>query len=81
MQTGTIIRFIEERGFGFVRPNDGGRSLFFYITAWQDRSIEPQEGQEVSFELANNNRTGRMRAVNVRLFQAQDAAAIAWLRR
>jgi hypothetical protein len=34
MMQGTIATVVEERGFGFVRPDAYGKDLFFHISAW-----------------------------------------------
>lgn len=31
LQTGTVVNFNEEKGFGFIRPDGGGDNLFFHI--------------------------------------------------
>lgn len=66
MIRGTIKTYLADRGFGFINPAGGGGHQFFHCTQWQERHVEPQEGQEVTFEIANNSRTGKLQAVNVR---------------
>lgn len=70
MQRGFIKAYNQERGFGFIQPVGGGGHQFFHCTQWQERHIEPQEGQEVSFEIAHNSRSGKPQAVGVRLMGA-----------
>lgn len=54
MATGKIKRIVRDRGFGFIKPDDGGEDLFFHRTGIQTEpgftfdSIE--EGTRVEFE-------------------------------
>ena len=61
-QFGAIITYFEEKGFGFLRPENGGRDIFFHIS----RVIEAQAtdltpGTRVAYELGMD-RTGKMAA-------------------
>jgi CspA family cold shock protein len=49
--TGTVKWFSDEKGFGFITPDDGGRDLFVHhsnIDADGYRSLS--EGSKVSYE-------------------------------
>ncbi len=51
MATGTVKWFSDDKGFGFITPDDGGRDLFVHYTGIQDdgyRSLA--EGAKVSYE-------------------------------
>ena len=51
MATGTVKWFSDEKGFGFITPDDGGRDLFVHhtsITADGYRSLA--EGAKVSYD-------------------------------
>jgi CspA family cold shock protein len=51
MATGTVKWFSDEKGFGFITPDDGGRDLFVHfsgITGDGYRSLP--EGSKVSYE-------------------------------
>ena len=37
MQSGTIVK-TNEKGFGFIKPDGGGKDMFFHVTGMQDRS-------------------------------------------
>ncbi|HLE26327.1 MAG TPA: cold shock domain-containing protein [Thermodesulfobacteriota bacterium] len=67
---GTIKKLIKDRGFGFIRAEDG-REIFFHRTAVQDANFESlTEGQSVEFDVEKNpkdSRTKGPRAVNVRV--------------
>jgi CspA family cold shock protein len=52
MATGTVSKFIDEKGFGFITPDDGGKDVFVHHTDIQMdgfKSLKP--GQRVQFEL------------------------------
>jgi cold shock protein len=61
---GTIKRLIRDRGFGFIRGEDG-QEVFFHRSALQGLDFDGlREGEKVSFELERGNKGPR--AVNVR---------------
>jgi len=67
--TGQIIRLIRERGFGFLRAQDG-REVFFHRTELQDSSFDALRGDEqVEYDMGTDARSGRERAVNLRVIQ------------
>jgi CspA family cold shock protein len=76
-QIGSIITYFEEKGFGFLRPESGGRDVFFHIS----RVVEAQAtdlvpGARVAFELGMD-RTGKMAASMVKLAPAAPPAPAA----
>lgn len=49
--TGTIAR-LKDKGFGFIKPSDGDRDVFFHANALQGISFEElSEGDEVTFDV------------------------------
>jgi CspA family cold shock protein len=64
--TGTIVRIVAQRGFGFIQEQDG-KELFFHATGVTG-SIpfdNLQEGQSVEYEKTRDDRGRGERAVNV----------------
>jgi CspA family cold shock protein len=62
--TGTVKWFSDEKGFGFITPDEGGRDLFVHfsgITGDGYRSLS--EGAKVSFEEENGDKGPK--AINV----------------
>jgi CspA family cold shock protein len=50
--TGTVKWFNDEKGFGFIAPEDGGKDLFAHHTAIQMNGFKTlKEGQRVEFEV------------------------------
>lgn len=65
MATGTVKFFNQEKGFGFITPDNGGADVFVHVSAVQG-SGSLGEGQKVSFELGQDRKTGKSKAENVR---------------
>jgi CspA family cold shock protein len=63
---GTIKKWNDERGYGFIKPDDGGPDVFLHISALP-MGVQPHEGDRVSFELEPDERSGRSRAGHVRV--------------
>jgi CspA family cold shock protein len=64
MPDGTVKWFSDEKGFGFITPDEGGRDLFVHFSSVQGdgyRSLE--EGQRVRFEIQDAEKG--QRAVDV----------------
>jgi CspA family cold shock protein len=47
--TGTVDRFDEMRGFGFIRPESGGSDVFFHQSAVA--GLRPRVGDQVEYRL------------------------------
>ncbi|MFE9400135.1 cold-shock protein [Streptomyces flavidovirens] len=64
-QTGTVKWFNEEKGFGFITPQEGGDDLFVHFKAIESAGFKSlKEGQTVSF-VAEQGQKG-MQAAQVR---------------
>lgn len=52
MANGTVKWFNESKGYGFIRPNDGGEDVFVHYSAIKGSGFRTlAEGQSVSFEV------------------------------
>jgi CspA family cold shock protein len=52
MPSGTVKFFNMDKGFGFIRPDDGTKDVFVHISAVERSGLNGlQEGQKVNFEL------------------------------
>jgi CspA family cold shock protein len=65
MAKGKIKAWKDERGFGFIVPDDGGTDIFFHVTEVADDAGDIAVGREVKFEIGKDPKTGRSKAVNV----------------
>jgi cold shock protein len=57
MATGTVAKFFDEKGFGFITPDGGGKDVFVHfsdIKMQGRRSLAP--GQRVTFDMASESK-------------------------
>lgn len=67
MTIGTVKFFNTTKGFGFIAPSDGGKDVFVHATAVERSELHSLvEGQQVSFELQRDQRSGKDAAVNLK---------------
>jgi CspA family cold shock protein len=67
MTTGTVKFYNDQKGFGFIQPEDGGKDVFVHATALERAGIRHLvEGQKVSFDTEQDRRTGKVAATNLR---------------
>jgi len=62
MQEGIVKFFNESKGFGFIKPADGGADLFVHVTGLMS---DIRENDRVSFEVRDGQKGPS--AVNVRV--------------
>lgn len=74
-QTGSVMTYFEEKGFGFLRPDGGGKDIFFHISRLhQGLATELVAGAKVAFDLGMD-RNGKIAASSVRLLTPAEIAA------
>jgi cold shock protein len=67
MAVGTVKWFNNQKGFGFIQPEEGGADVFVHISAVERAGMSTlQEGQKISFELVTDRRRGKSSAENLR---------------
>ncbi|ACA19807.1 cold-shock DNA-binding domain protein [Methylobacterium sp. 4-46] len=66
MNTGTVKWFNDQKGYGFIQPDDGGKDVFVHISAVERAGLRGlAEGQKVSYELQTDKRSGKVAAANL----------------
>lgn len=72
-QPGSVVTYFEAKGFGFLRPDDGGRDIFFHVSRLvEGLATDLRPGTRVLYELGMD-RTGKMAASSVRIAPPQQA--------
>jgi CspA family cold shock protein len=52
MPVGTVKFFNTQKGYGFIRPDDGSKDVFVHITAVERAGMRSLvEGQKLSYEI------------------------------
>ena len=65
-QTGTVKFFNGDRGYGFIKPDDGGREVFVHISAVEQAWITSlTEGQRIIFDVELDKNGEGPKAVNL----------------
>jgi cold shock CspA family protein len=75
MATGTLVRYLDDRGFGFIaigRGTDVDRAYFAHITEFHKAGVDiPRVGDAYEFEIAERH-DGKLRAINLRAVDVSD---------
>jgi CspA family cold shock protein len=67
-QQGTVKFFNAEKGYGFIKPDDGGRDIFVHITAVETAGLRSlAEGQRISYEIEPDKKGKGPKAVSLQL--------------
>ena len=67
MATGTVKWFNEQKGYGFIQPDSGGKDVFVHISAVERSGLRGlAEGEKITYEVEADRRTGKESAVNLK---------------
>ena len=54
-ETGTVARFMDDKGFGFIKPDSGGKDVFVHHSAIQASGFRSlTQGARVEFDLVQD---------------------------
>lgn len=67
-QQGTVKFFNAEKGYGFIKPDDGGRDIFVHVTAVERAGLATlAEGQRITFEIEPDKKGKGPKAVELKV--------------
>lgn len=65
-QQGTVKFFNADKGYGFIKPDDGGRDIFVHVTAVEQAGLRGlDEGQRITFDVEPDKKGKGPKAVNL----------------
>ena len=68
MATGKVKWFNDQKGYGFIKPDEGGQDIFVHISAVERSGLRSlQEDQAIQYELYTDERRGKTSAVDLKL--------------
>jgi CspA family cold shock protein len=74
-QTGSIVKYFEDKGFGFIRPDNGGKDVFFHISRLTEgAATDLTPGSKILYEVGMD-RTGKTAATSLRVPPPPEPAA------
>lgn len=62
---GTLTRWDDDRGFGYIESTQGGEPIFVHVSAWPHQAGRPRLHQRVTFEIEVGAKGKRARRVQV----------------
>lgn len=65
MSVGTVIRFDDLRGYGFIAPEDGGDDVFVHASDFGEKRHLAQVGVKVRYEAARSERGLKISSLTV----------------
>jgi CspA family cold shock protein len=61
MQVGTVKFYNDQKGYGFIQPDDGSKDVFVHASALERAGMRAlTEGQKVSFDVQEDRRSGKL---------------------
>ena len=67
MATGTVKWYNDQKGYGFIQPDSGGKDVFVHASALERAGMRGlAEGQKVSYDVEADRRSGKESATNLK---------------
>jgi CspA family cold shock protein len=67
-QAGMVKFFNMDKGYGFIKPDDGGRDIFVHITAVEQAGLRSlNEGQRITYDIEPDKKGKGPKAVNLKV--------------
>ncbi|MGR9051074.1 MAG: cold shock domain-containing protein [Gammaproteobacteria bacterium] len=63
---GTLKTWKDDRGFGFIKPDNDDKDIFIHISAFKDAGRRPWRGDIIYYQV-QPDKGGKMKAVNARI--------------
>ena len=68
MNTGTVKFYNDQKGFGFIQPDNGGKDVFVHISAVERFGMSGlAEGMKITYDVESDRKTGKESATNLKV--------------
>ena len=74
IRKGKLTVWKDDRGFGFIKPSDGGQDVFLHISALKKANRRPQVGDVIQYQLTDD-KNGKICACNAFIEEATSQSA------
>ena len=61
--SGFLKTWKDDRGFGFIKPDDGSEDIFIHISSLQNSPRRPYRGDTIHYQIEHSD-DGRSKAIN-----------------
>ncbi len=72
---GVLKTWKADRGFGFIKPDDGGQDIFIHISSLKKVDRRPIRGDVIFYQIAKDNQ-GKYKAVNASIEGAESSGKV-----
>ncbi len=66
IEKGKLVRWIDEKGFGFIKPENGSNEIFIHISTLRSMSRKPIVGDVIQYQIGFDS-NGKTRAVDAKI--------------
>jgi CspA family cold shock protein len=66
MHKGMLKTWKEDRGFGFIKPDNGGKDIFIHISSLKGVSRRPVTGDVIYYQTTKDS-SGKYKAINAKI--------------
>ncbi len=63
LHSGKLVKWKDDRGFGFIQPDDGGKEVFLHVSELKDSARRPRVNDTICYYCTINS-DGKIRAIN-----------------
>lgn len=63
---GTLVRWLDDKGYGFIKQDNGEPDIFIHISALKGMSRKPIIGDVIHYQIGFD-KSGKTRAINARI--------------
>lgn len=75
-EKGKLVRWIDDKGFGFLKQDNGRDDIFIHISALSDMSRKPVVGDVIQYQTSIDAK-GQVRALNAKIEGVSQALTLA----